>query len=209
MKVSNITPIPKGGDTSQCPNYQPISVLSLVSKTLECIIYNQLLNFLLKYSFISRFHFGFHLNSPTQEALLHLTNEWHQQLNSGKHVAAIFDLLKAFDTVPHHLLLESLQCVEVCGSLLIWFEDYLSGWFQRVLLDGHTSAALQVTSGVPQESFLEPLFFIIFMHSIFDVVPSSVSKIFLYVDEMVLYKTINNNQDLLDLPKIVHFLRHT
>ena len=84
-KVSNITPIPKGGDASQCPNYRPISLLSLVSKILERIIHNQLLSFLLKYSFISRFQFGFRPNSSTQEALLHLTNEWHQQLDSGNH----------------------------------------------------------------------------------------------------------------------------
>ena len=48
------------------------------------------------------------------------------------------------------LLLENLQCVGVSGSLLTWFEDYLAGQFQRVVLDGHTSAALSVTSGIPQ-----------------------------------------------------------
>ena len=70
------------------------------------------------------------------------------------------------------------------------------------VLDGHTSAALQVTSGVPQGSILGPLLFIIFMNSIFDVVlstKSQSSKIILYADDMVLYKPINNNQDLLDL----------
>ena len=67
---------------------------------------------------------GFRPNSSTQEALLHLTNEWHQQLDSGNQVAAIFfDLSKAFDTVPHDLLLENLQHAGVSGSLLTWFED--------------------------------------------------------------------------------------
>jgi len=103
-KISNVTPIPKSGDASQCCNYRPISLLSLVSKTFERIIHNQLLNFLLKHSRISRFQFGFRPNSSTQEALLHLTNEWHQQIDSGNHVAAIFfDLPKAFQgTAPRN-----------------------------------------------------------------------------------------------------------
>ena len=74
----------------------PISLLSLVSKTFERIIHNQLLNFLLKHSRISRFQFGFRPNSSTQEALLHLTNEWHQQLDSGN------QLLPSFLTYQRH-----------------------------------------------------------------------------------------------------------
>ena len=52
--------------------------------------------------------------------------------------------IKAFDTVQHHFL-ENLKRVEVSGFLPTWFEDYLSGRFHRVVLDGHTSAALPVT----------------------------------------------------------------
>ena len=63
----------------------------------------------------------FPFNSSTQEALLHQTNEWHQQLDS--------DLSKVLDTVPHHLLFENLERVGVSGSLITWFEDYLSGQF--------------------------------------------------------------------------------
>ena len=111
-KVSNVTPIPKSGDTSQCSNYRPISLLSLVSKTLERIIHNQLLNFLLKHSRISRFQFGFHPNSSTQEALLHLTNEWHQQLDSGNQVAAIFL------TYQRHLIqLHMISFWKICSVL--------------------------------------------------------------------------------------------
>ena len=39
----------------------------------------------------------------------------------------------------------------------------------------------------------------LFMNSIFEIVLSSGSKIILYADDMVLYKAVNNNQDLLDL----------
>ena len=126
-----------------------VSVFQQFEESFESVPLSFILDCLLKHFLISCFQLGFRPNSSTQEALLHLTNEWHQQLNSGHNVAAIFcDLSKAFDTVPHHLLLENLQCIGVSGSLLIWFEDYLPGQFQRVGLEGHTSVALPVTSVV-------------------------------------------------------------
>ena len=48
------------------------------------------------------------------------------------------DLSKAFDSLPHSLVLESLQRVGVCGSLYNWFEDYLSHRKQKVVLDGES-----------------------------------------------------------------------
>ena len=41
-KVSNVIPIFKSGDPSNASNYRPISLLPLVSKVLECIIFNRI-----------------------------------------------------------------------------------------------------------------------------------------------------------------------
>ena len=62
-KLSNITPVPKGGDPKLVSNYCPISLLSLPSKILEHIIFNQLLSHLLTNSLLSNSQFGFHLPS--------------------------------------------------------------------------------------------------------------------------------------------------
>ena len=69
-KVSNIVPIPKGADAAQCSNHRPISLLPLMSKVLERIVHNHLLDFLLKHKRLSPLQFGFRPNSLTQEALL-------------------------------------------------------------------------------------------------------------------------------------------
>ena len=56
------------------------------------------------------------------------TTSWHRYLDNKFDVAAMFfDLSKAFDSVPHSLLLQALANIGVCGSLLKWFESNLTG----------------------------------------------------------------------------------
>ena len=73
-------------------------------------------------------------------------------------VAIFFDLRKAFDSLPHSLILSSLARVGVCRNLLVWVRNYLSDRSQRVVLNGSSSSLAAVSSGVPQGSILGPLF---------------------------------------------------
>ena len=68
---------------------------------------------------------------------------------SGKEEDVIhLDLSKAFDKVPHFLLLQKHQLLGISGTLLKWFENYLTDRLQRVVLNGVSSNWLPVTSGV-------------------------------------------------------------
>ena len=94
--------------------------------------------------------YGFRLESSIQEAFLTATHEWQSCLDHGLSTATLFlDMSKAFDKVPHHRILLSLASVGVSGTLLKWFEIYLSNHTQRVVLSGHSSS-LPIKSGVPQ-----------------------------------------------------------
>ena len=89
-----------------------------MSKVLERLIHSKLLNYILLNDLLSNCQHGFRPGSSTQEALLLATNDWHNLLNFNKQVAVVFfDIHKAFDSVPHHLLINSLIDFGVPGRL--------------------------------------------------------------------------------------------
>ena len=199
-KTAYVTPIPKPGDPSAATNYSPISLLPLVSKVLERIIHSRISKFLYANGLLSNCQFGFRPRSSTQEALLHVTNTWHNQLTSNRQVAAVFfDVKKAFDSIPHHHLIKALANIGITGPLLRWISDYLTDRKQRVVLDGTTSDHAPVTSGVPQGSILGPLLFNIAMNSITSLPLSPGANLILYADDILLYKSANSETDIKQL----------
>ena len=59
-----------------------------------------------------------------------------------------------------------------------------------MIINGETSQPVQVISGVPQGSVLGPLLFLIYIDDITSLPLSEGTKLSLYADDMLLYKTI-------------------
>ena len=104
----------------------------------------------------------------------------------------IMDFAKAFDKVPNRRLLYKLDYYGIRGSTHKWITSWLSGRFQKVVLDGQASDPVPVLSGVPQGSVLGPVLFLIFINDLPENIRSSVR---LFADDCVLYRNIESHTD--------------
>ena len=110
----------------------------------------------------------------------------------------LLDFCKAFDKVPHQKLLEKLSYYGVRGNLHSWIKDFLTNRKQEVVLEGKHSSRSEITSGVPQGTVLGPLLFLIFIN---DITKNTSSNVRLFVDNCLLYRTINCDADAITLQK--------
>ena len=194
-KTSAVVPVPKGTISAEPANYRPISLLSICDKILERHVCKLLTAYLASSSPLSSNQWGFTPKKSTVTALLSALHDWHQHLEKGTEVCAVFfDLRKAFDTVPHYPLLCKLEKLGIDCYLQRWICNYLMDRTQQVVVDGATSTALPVVSGVPQGSVLGPLLFLIYIDGV-EKVTLSDGTIILYADDMVLYRPIYSQED--------------
>ena len=74
-KTARVIPLYKNGQRNLPGNYRPISVLPVISKIMERILYDQLYNYLTKFELLSDCQFGFRKFHYTATALLDCTND--------------------------------------------------------------------------------------------------------------------------------------
>lgn len=195
--TGKVIPVHKSGETQDPCNYRPISLTSVSCKVLEHVIFSHLVNFLESNQFFTRKQHGFRKFFSFETQSLIFTNYLHVSLDSGLITNCLFlGSSKAFDKVSHSLLLLKLAQLNIDPNMLNWIRAFLSNRTQFTSANTHDSPPVPVHSGVLQGSVLEPLLFLIYIN---DLPLNNSSNLCLYADECVIYRIINNADDILRL----------
>ena len=166
-------------NNSAINDLRPISLLSVPSKCLEFCV----LSFLrpLTSHALHSLQFAYQKGKSTCTALVSLLDQVTQILDSGDFVLLqTFDLSKAFDTVPHQILLQKLRRV-LPSTLMKWVSDYLTDRSFSVKYMGEISKSFTILPGFSQGSLIGPLLFVFYMADL-QHVAGYLSK---YTDDLV------------------------
>ena len=207
-KGSNITPVYKQGNREDISNYRPVALTSVLCKCLERLVMTAVKNHMTTFALWNPNQHGFMKKRSCVTQLINVMHEWSSILDRPKAPridVAFCDMSKAFDKMPHDLLLTKLaRDYNFRGPMWQWIKSFLTPRRQRVLYQGATSSWKSSTSGIPQGSVFGPTLFNMFVN---DVQRDISSKTLLFADDILIFRPIHSAQDEVTLQSdLVHLL---
>ena len=109
-------------------------------------------------------------------------------IESGQDARIVqIDFSAALDMVNHQGILYRLSSVGISGSVLSVLTQFLFNRSQFVLVDGCRSKLVNVVSGVPQDSVLGPVLFLLYTSELFAILEN---KLIGYADDSTLMAVV-------------------
>ena len=125
------------GERSTAKNYCLVSLLSVVSKVIEKLVNNRIIDHLGKCGLFSNFQYGFRSSQSTADLVTVVSDKIARAFNrSGATLAVALDISKYFDRVWHAGLLHKLKSYGISGQIFGVISSFLSNRWLRVVLDG-------------------------------------------------------------------------
>ena len=108
--------------------------------------------------------------------------------NKQVRLLVLLDLSAAFDITEHCILLNILQQdFGVVGTALNWFNPFLSGRKQRILIGDKTSDDFNLNCGVPQGSCMGQILFTFYVSLLFNIISQHLPFVHGYGDDTQIY----------------------
>ena len=187
-KLANIVPIPKPNkDTDKGTSYRPISLLSVIAKTLE----KSILPYITANIPNTPMQHGYKTQHSTVTALHTLNNTvakgFNQMAPFARTITVALDMSKDFDTMNIHTLIRKLQQTNIPGTIIKFIANYIKGRKAYTTYRNHTSKQRQFKTGVTQGGVLSPTLFNIYTPDL--PPPSAPIQSMTYADEITITST--------------------
>ena len=161
-KLANIIPISKPNkDINIGTSYRPISLQSVIAKTLQKVIL----------PYITQNILNITTRVQTQTLHKHSTpqhqqgcrNRFNQPIPPTRTIAVALDRSEAFDTVNIHTLIDKLTQTNIPHSILRYIANYIKGHMAYTTFRNHTST-IQIRSSTRRRPFTHTLQHLHFRH---------------------------------------------
>ena len=193
-KTALVRPIFKKNERNKLESYRPVSILSGMSKIYERFIHNCLSSY--AESFLSKFVSAYRKSYSSNHVLLRLIENWKKSLDNKNFVGTVLmNLSKAFDCIPHDLLVAKLHAYGLSNDAVTFTYSYLKLRKQGVKINDTESIFQILLSGVPQGSILGPILFNIFINDLFLFINEV--ELAHFADDNTIYTTKKNVEDLI------------
>ena len=161
----------------------------MVSKVVEKAVADQFTRHILTNHLDEPFQLAYKAFHSTETALVKVQNDILQAIDQRQSVILLLlDLSAAFDTVDHSTLLSRLSTsFGIKGTVLAWFQSYLTSRQQYVRVAECKYSLRSLTRGVPQGSVLGPLLYLIYTSPIGKIIRRHGLQYHLYADDLQLY----------------------
>ena len=134
LKEADVIPVYKKKSKLSKENYRPISILPNISKVYERCLYDQMSKYF--ETRFSKFQCGLRKGYSAQHCLLAMTEKRKTAVDNGGVFAALLtDLSKAFDCIPHDLIIAKIAAYGFNTNALRLTHNYLSNRKQRVKIN--------------------------------------------------------------------------
>ena len=158
-------------------NYRPVSNLCFLSKVVEKCMLKQFIGYCNSQDLIPQYQLAYRANHSCETLLLRLLNDALWNMECGKAtILTAMDLLVAFNTVDHDILLNILHDqFGLTGTALNWFNSYLRPRLCVVTVQKARSSERDLAFSVPQGSYAGPVLFLAYTPTFPQVVDSQLN----------------------------------